>query len=81
MKTKGDIRAIDDLGRVVIPMTFRKMLGINPGDMLDMSLNENGEIIITKTCVSCVFCASSENLQKFESKHVCAECIKKLSEK
>jgi len=81
MKAKGDIRAIDELGRVVIPMTFRKMLGIKPGDALDMSLNENGEIIITKSAPSCVFCTSNENLQEFENKHVCAECIKKLSEK
>ncbi len=80
MKTKGDIRAIDELGRVVIPMTFRKMLGIKSGDALDMSLNENGEIIITKATPSCVFCASSEKLREFENKYVCTDCIKKLSE-
>ena len=80
MKTKGDIRAIDDLGRVVIPMTFRKMLGIKAGDALDMNMNENGEIIITKATPSCVFCSSSENLREFENKYICAECIKKLSE-
>ena len=81
MKMKGDIRAIDELGRVVIPMNLRKILGIKSGDTLDFKLNENGEIVITKNIPICVFCASSEKLQEFENKYVCIDCIRKLFEK
>ena len=66
MKAKADIRAIDDLGRVVIPMTFRRILGIKSGDPLDLRLNENGEIVITKAIPSCAFCEGKENLHEFE---------------
>ena len=80
MKNKGDVRAIDDLGRVVIPKTFRKLLDINQGDMLDMNMTENGEIVITKAIPSCVFCFEKENLTQFENKYICNKCKKKLSE-
>ena len=81
MKSKGDIRAIDDLGRVVIPMTFRKLLDIKAGDMLEINMTENSEIVIVKNKPSCVFCASEENLVTYLNKSVCEDCKKKLSEK
>lgn len=40
MKT-GIIRRIDDLGRVVIPKETRKLLGIQEGDSLEISLDAN----------------------------------------
>lgn len=43
------IRRIDDLGRVVIPKEFRKVLGISQGDPLKVNLNtKTGQIIIEK---------------------------------
>ena len=80
MKGKSDIRAIDELGRVVIPKTFRKLLDIKSGDMLEMNMTEQGEIVITKATPSCVFCGEAENLVQYENKYICASCIKKLSE-
>ncbi len=79
MKHKGDMRAIDELGRVVIPMTFRKILDIKAGDMLEMNLSDNGEIIIVKSKPSCVFCGGEEDVEPFMNKGVCATCRKKLS--
>ena len=80
MKAKGDIRAIDDLGRVVIPKTFRKILAIESGDMLELNLNDNGEIVITKATPTCVFCGETADLRELGGKYACAECIKKLGE-
>ena len=34
----GIVRKIDDLGRVVIPAEFRKVLGVREGDDLEISL-------------------------------------------
>ncbi len=80
MKAKGDMRAIDELGRIVIPKTFRKILGIESGDMLEMNLNDDGEIVITKKTETCVFCSRAEDLKEFGDKHICRECIRKISE-
>ena len=38
--TKGIIRCIDDLGRVVIPKEFRKVLGIDTGDKLELKIDD-----------------------------------------
>ncbi len=81
MKNKGDMRAIDDLGRVVIPMTFRKLLDIKAGDVLEMNMTDNGEIVIVKSKPSCVFCSSEDNLTTYLNKSVCDSCKKKISEK
>ncbi|MBQ9975178.1 MAG: AbrB/MazE/SpoVT family DNA-binding domain-containing protein [Clostridia bacterium] len=80
MKAKGDIRAIDELGRIVVPKTFRRILGIEAGDMLEMNLNDDGEIVITKATPSCVFCGGTVELRELEKKHICSKCVKKLSE-
>ncbi len=35
----GIVRKIDDLGRVVIPAEFRRVLGVEEGDELEISLD------------------------------------------
>ena len=43
------IRRIDDLGRVVIPKEFRRVLGISQGDPLKVNVDtKTGQIIIEK---------------------------------
>jgi len=37
--TTGIVRKIDDLGRIVIPAEMRRVLGINEGDELEISLD------------------------------------------
>lgn len=44
------VRRIDSLGRIVIPKTFRKQLGINQDDNLSIKLTEN-ELIVSKEIV------------------------------
>jgi transcriptional pleiotropic regulator of transition state genes len=79
MKEKGDLRAIDGLGRIVVPMTFRKMLGIQTGDLLELNLSSNNEIVITKVSDSCVFCGGREELTEYREKYVCAKCKSELN--
>ena len=77
---KADIRAIDDLGRIVVPMTFRKLLNLKPGDAMELSLMDTGEIVITKMVPSCAICGSKEEIVDLDGKHVCASCVKKIKE-
>jgi AbrB family looped-hinge helix DNA binding protein len=37
--TTGIVRKIDDLGRIVIPAEMRRVLGVQEGDELEISLN------------------------------------------
>jgi len=37
----GIVRKIDDLGRVVIPAEFRRVLGVEEGDELEISLESD----------------------------------------
>ncbi len=72
-------REMDKLGRIVIPMTIRKKIGINPGDELKISVDD-GIIIMSKAENACIFCGSCNDVIDFSGKSVCTNCIEKLSE-
>jgi AbrB family looped-hinge helix DNA binding protein len=44
----GIIRAIDDLGRVVIPKEIRRSIGLHENDKVDILTTGNGDIILRK---------------------------------
>lgn len=48
MKETGVIRRIDNLGRVVLPIHFRKKLNIFENDDVEITLDENNQIVISK---------------------------------
>ena len=45
MDVIGVVRRMDDLGRVCLPKEFRKVLGLNPGDAVDMVPTSEGIIL------------------------------------
>ena len=59
----GIEKEIDNLGRVVIPITFRKKLGIKNKDKVLVSL-ENDAVIITATENRCALCNARLNEEK-----------------
>lgn len=48
MKQVGIIRPIDSLGRVTVPMEFRKTMGVGHSDLLEQRLykDENDEYVL-----------------------------------
>ena len=46
--TRGITRCVDDLGRIVIPMEFRKELRLNIKDPVNIYLLENGVYVEKK---------------------------------
>lgn len=48
MQSSGIIRRIDDLGRIVIPREYRKSLGIDLGDPMEITALTGGEIVLKK---------------------------------
>ncbi len=79
MKSTGIVRAVDRMGRVVIPKEIRKQLHIeNCVDSFDIS-TEGDKVILKKHQDSCVFCESAENTVEFNGYFVCKQCIEKLN--
>ena len=80
MKTKGMIRHLDQLGRLVLPKEYRKVLQIELGDPVEMTLTAEG-VLVKKQVDSCCFCAASSALSEFKGKLICADCIASLRER
>lgn len=80
MKSTGMIRAVDKMGRVVIPKEIRKQLKIeNDIDSFEIYMDGN-RVILQKYQPTCIFCDSimSESI-KFGEYSVCVDCIEKLN--
>ena len=69
------VRKIDKLGRIVIPMEYRKKAGLEIDDEASIT-EENGRIVIARKTPSCKICGSEENLNKEFS--LCKKCIDKI---
>ena len=77
MKPTGIRRKVDDLGRVVIPASMRKSLGIGVGDEVEISVDE-GRLVLVKPSERCTFCGAEDNLGSFREKVVCWSCTAAL---
>lgn len=42
------VKRIDDLGRVAIPKSFRKVMEVTEGDTLEVTLNQDGSVTLRK---------------------------------
>lgn len=79
MKKTGIVRAIDELGRIVLPKELRQVMNIHEKDALEI-FAEDGKIVLKKYEPACIFCGSAENITLFCEKRVCRTCIEKLQE-
>ena len=73
----GIERKIDNLGRIVIPISYRKALGLNNEDSVTVSL-ENGNIIISAKKHMCAICGKI--LEHTADIRICQDCIKSIKE-
>ena len=81
MKVKNDIgirRKLDDLGRIVIPKDMRKALHIKRHDIVEISLNKEGYLIVKPIGERCFCCGSDKNLKTINNISLCSECINKF---
>lgn len=77
MTAKGIVRKMDNLGRIVVPIEMRRVLGISSKDDIEI-IAEADSIVLRKYEPTCVFCKSSENIARFKSKNICAACLTDL---
>lgn len=76
-RQRGVRRKVDDLGRIVIPVGFRRSLGIDLGDEVEISI-DGERVVILKPSERCVFCDASDGLTTFREKAVCWSCAAAL---
>ena len=80
-ENRGIIRKTDDLGRVVLPIEYRKKLNINKNEDVEMLLV--GETIVLKKPVdSCIKCGKAiSDLAKKIDLNLCDKCVDELDSK
>ncbi len=78
MRNNGIVRKVDELGRIVLPIEIRRIMGIAEKDALVISMNEN-EIVMRKHEPICLFCGNNRALKEFRGKTVCADCIREMN--
>lgn len=66
-------RKVDDLGRIVLPVELRRLLGIEAGDELEIAVDA-ASILLTKIETRCVFCSSTDDLSEYLGKRICSSC-------
>lgn len=78
---RGIIRKTDDLGRVVIPIEYRKKIKINKNEDVEMIL-VGDTVVLKKPVDSCIKCNQTiSDLAKKIDLSLCDCCIDKLSSK
>lgn len=75
MKATGIVRKVDDLGRVVLPIELRRVLGINTKDSLEIFVDGN-KVVLKKYERGCKFCGQNDPRKLIDYKEVaiCADC-------
>lgn len=79
LRDTGIVRHFDRLGRVVVPVETRRMLGFEERDPVEIYINlEDGSVVLKRYAPGCVFCGAGERLLKFRGQLVCRECLQKV---
>ncbi len=73
----GIEKEVDRLGRVVIPVEFRKKLGIENGTRVAFVLENNGLMIRTEK-ERCALCGNT--IEHFRDIRLCSDCIRRAKE-
>ena len=78
MKSTGIVRAVDSVGRFVIPMELRRKLNITENDADLEVFVDDDKIILRKYSPSCLFCKSLDDIVVYNDQKICKSCIEKL---
>lgn len=79
MKSTGITRAVDELGRFVLPKELRRAFDINEKDKLEI-FTDGDRIILQKYVPTCIFCGNHDTVALFEGKRLCAACLTRLKQ-
>lgn len=78
MKSTGQVRKVDELGRIVLPKDIREAIDVKTGDSMEIYLDEK-MVCLKKHLPSCIFCGNTEELVEFKGSLVCSNCRNELT--
>ena len=79
LKPVGNIKKVDKLGRILIPVNVRRMLGLSEGSQLEVLTDENS-LVLRKYIPQCIFCANDEDLIDYKDSYICKRCLDELNQ-
>ncbi len=71
-------KKIGKSGSLTIPSSLRRELGIQGKEKVDISVCDNGDLLVSRIAGSCVFCGSHESIKAYKGRFVCESCGKDL---
>ncbi len=71
----GMVRRVDELGRVVIPKEMRRILNIKSGSSVEMSINDNNQVVLEKFFEINNIYSSAENLANIVYEELQLSCL------
>lgn len=77
MKPTGIVRKVDELGRIVLPISIRQIMEMHSGDSIEIFTDDN-RIILQKYQPSCIFCDNADRIVYFNGKRICENCLAKI---
>ncbi len=80
MKSTGIVRKVDELGRIVLPIELRRILGIEEKDRIEIFV-DGESIILRKYQPACIFCDNAKDIINYKGKNICPDCIRAMNEK
>lgn len=71
--TKGVVRKLDDLHRIVVPVDIVRQLDWAPGDPIEITVS--GQVVsLRRYSPGCALCDSEDELEKVYGKNLCLSC-------
>ena len=77
MKATGIVRAVDPLGRIVIPKELRRTFNIEEFDSMEI-YTEDETIVLKKYLPTCTFCGEGKDITNFKGKNICKSCLEDI---
>jgi transcriptional pleiotropic regulator of transition state genes len=77
MKSTGIVRKVDSLGRIVLPIELRRVMGIDIKDPIEIFVDDS-HIVLGKYQPACIFCDSVSGVTEFKGAKICGECMAKI---
>lgn len=73
MTKNQSIRKLDSLGRVLVPVEFRKALGWESGTQVCLTLADDG-VLIRRAAFVCAVCGSADDVAQIGEVSLCGAC-------
>lgn len=78
MESVGIVRKMDQVGRIVLPISLRHIFNINKNDRLEIFV-DGTSIFLRKYKPSCIFC-DKPTVRVYMGKRLCNDCLESLGQ-